>query len=221
MDFLICDLSREESHLVLTRLLRVVGEDAMRTQVELVRHARQKVTAAEVERQLKQLQQLQQLQASCSPLMGTPFAVGERGADEATPRGAGKTPSKARLRGIKNRVRDAFKRQLDGGRPVHNIRLDALEEDLQRVRDDGLRGQLSLALGAMEAITEELVDRASQVRFPLVLARLLLFSPGLAPRLCNADDVLGRPSHELRRCPGAAWHYLAGSLPWRGLQRDC
>lgn len=41
---MIGDLTKEEAQLVLTRLLRKVSEDDMRSQIEIVRHARNQVT---------------------------------------------------------------------------------------------------------------------------------------------------------------------------------
>ena len=45
IDYLIGDLTKEEAQLIVTRLLRQLGEDEIRKQVEIVRHARNQVTA--------------------------------------------------------------------------------------------------------------------------------------------------------------------------------
>lgn len=96
--------------------------------------------------------------------MGGPGMGGEEGfGSPYQAPGGGAGLSSGRLRAIKNRVRDSFKKRRNVPGKTHTVKFDVLEEDFSKVKDFAAKGSIKNALTMMEAITEEFADRIAEV----------------------------------------------------------
>ena len=185
IDWLIGDLLKEEAQLVLTRLLRLGAavEQEMRKHIEIVRHARAQLTPDQVSQQVMALQQLRVLQQlSTSPVRGgaggdglgagfdfsafSPVHPGGLDLHGQQHQQSPRTPatpalSNARLRSIKNRVRDSFKKSSRANR--HVVDLEPIEAEVNTAKELALKGSMRQALQILEAVTDEFIDRGSQL----------------------------------------------------------
>jgi len=178
LDWLIGDLRKEEAQLVLTRLAKTIGEEEIRKQIDIVRHAREQYTAEQVRQQVELFAQLRRLQETppllrvasddhpgfAPPFPGTPgFGFSTPGCF-ATPGGSSEKSqpglSSARIKGIKSRIANAFKKDQN---KLYQIQEDAVDEEVSKAKDFLGRNNHADALRVMEAVTEEIVQRASSV----------------------------------------------------------
>ena len=133
------------------------------------------VILAQLDKQFEQLKQLREMQSTlpASPMpMFIPFSspqkfdFGEMQQQEGavTPTAAaGAGITAGRLRAIKNRVRDSFKKRTLPGGKTHIVNMDNLEEDFGKVKEFIAKTQIKNALAIMEAITEEFADRIAEI----------------------------------------------------------
>ena len=203
IDYMIGDLTKEEAQLIITRILRKVGEDDIRNQIEIVRHARNQVTAGmckvccffvqvidififidQIEKQMAQIKQLTEMRnalpSPMSPMyvpFGSPMGMGADGEGMGSPYQApgGSGISAGRLRAVKNRVRDSFKKRRNVPGKTHIVKMDNLEEDFLKIKDFAAKGSIKNALSMLEAITEEFADRVAEVCFTKQKQKNLLF----------------------------------------------
>ena len=119
--------------------------------------------------QIKQLTEMRSaLPSPMSPMFvpfGSPMAAGGMMEGEGSPfgGGAGGGISSGRLRAVKNRVRDSFKKRRNVPGKTHVIKMDNLEEDFSKIKDFAAKGNIKNALSMLEAISEEFADRVAEI----------------------------------------------------------
>ena len=115
-----------------------------------------------------------------SPMFAMPFGSPHTGSNASSipfgeegflgspfpPQGQGAGVSAGRLRAIKNRVRDSFKKRRNVPGKTHIAKMDALDEDISKIKDYTSKGQIASSLAMLEAITEEFADRVAEVSLP-------------------------------------------------------
>ena len=122
LDWLIGDLRKEEAQLVITRLSKELGEEPIRKQIDIVRHAREQYTADQIRQQVEFFAQLRKLQETPA-FIRTPVFDSDMSSVLMTPmqgQGMMETPvaasrhpplSNARIKGIQSRISNAFKKE--------------------------------------------------------------------------------------------------------------